>query len=138
MIYLGNIKSDDAPDNFTTVVRILEFFTQKYREDPAFAQRVDASVARILRAKLGVYENFTLSNVVLPAPDLTTVGGATDITFTVARNSATLVSPSLSGPELHPAASAPAERAAGVHHGLRQRSPMLGMFAPAHAGGGCV
>lgn len=96
LIYLGNIKSDDAPDNFTTVVRILEFFTQKYREDPAFAQRVDASVARILRAKLGVYENFTLSNVVLPAPDLTTVGGATDITFTVARNSATLVSPSLS------------------------------------------
>lgn len=95
LIFLGNIKSDDAPDNFTTVVRILDFFTQKYREDPAFAQRVDASVARILAAKLGIYNNFSLSNVTIPGEDLTEIGNSSDVTFSVARNSATLVSPSL-------------------------------------------
>lgn len=97
IIYLGNIKSDDSPDNFTTVIRILEFFTQKYREDPAFAQRVDASVARILEAKLNLYNNFTLSNVTVPGSnDLSEIGDATGVTFTVARNSATLVTPALS------------------------------------------
>lgn len=96
LIYLGNIQSDDAPDSFTTITRILDFFTQKYREDTAFAQRVDASVARILSAKLGLYENFILSNVALPGTDISGIGEATDVTFAAARNSATLISPALS------------------------------------------
>ncbi|HNO31396.1 MAG TPA: glycoside hydrolase family 3 N-terminal domain-containing protein, partial [Anaerolineales bacterium] len=93
LLYLGNIKSDDAPDTYTTVIRILDFFTQKYREDTAFAQRVDASVARILTAKLGLYENFTISRVNTPEFAAGDLGAATDVTFAVARNSATLVSP---------------------------------------------
>ena len=35
-------------DPYSTTIRVLEFFTQKYLEDPAFAQRVDSSVNRIL------------------------------------------------------------------------------------------
>lgn len=95
LLYLGNVKSDDAPDSYTTVIRILEFFTQKYREDDAFAQRVDDSVMRILTAKLGLYENFTLSNVTLPGADLSDIGNSSSVTFSVARNAATLISPSL-------------------------------------------
>lgn len=103
MLFLGNIKSDDAPDTYTTVVRTLEFFTQKYREDPAFAQRVDASVARIISAKLRLYDSFSISNVLRPNPESTVnipepesaeIGAGTDITFQVARGAATLVSPS--------------------------------------------
>lgn len=93
LLYLGNIRSNDAPDAYTTTVRILDFFTQKYREDPAFAQRVDSSVSRILTAKLGLYDNFILANVTVPDLDASSFGTATDVTFTVARNSATLISP---------------------------------------------
>lgn len=95
VLYLGNIKSDDAPDTYTTTIRVLEFFAQKYREDTAFAQRVDSSVARILIAKFGLYENFTLNNVLAPELNLTNFGNASDVTFAVAQNSATLISPSL-------------------------------------------
>ncbi|MBK8616634.1 MAG: hypothetical protein IPN96_05895 [Anaerolineales bacterium] len=93
MLYLGNIQSLDSPDSYSTTKRVIEFFVQKYREDPAFAQRVDASVKRILAAKVGVYKNFSLSDVIAPASLLTALGTATDVTFDVARNSATLISP---------------------------------------------
>ena len=42
LLYLGNIVSSDATDNYSTVLEILNFFAQKYRDDPAFAQRVDS------------------------------------------------------------------------------------------------
>ncbi len=93
ILYLGNIKSNDAPDTHTTIVRILDFFAQKYREDSAFAQRVDFSVARILAAKLSLYGYFNLSNVLVPNEAWKGIGSATDVTFAVARNSATLISP---------------------------------------------
>jgi beta-N-acetylhexosaminidase len=95
MLYLGNIVSSDAPDTYTTTTRMIDFFAQKYQEDPAFAQRVDASAARILAVKFGLYDDFTLSNVVTPLNSLNEIGAATDVTFDVARNSATLISPEL-------------------------------------------
>ncbi|MDO9301499.1 MAG: glycoside hydrolase family 3 N-terminal domain-containing protein, partial [Anaerolineales bacterium] len=93
MLYLGNINSNDFPDSYTTTTRVIEFFAQKYREDPAFAQRVDASVARILAAKLGLYGSFAIPNVITPVNPLTELGAATEVTFDVAHNSATLISP---------------------------------------------
>ncbi|HND50419.1 MAG TPA: glycoside hydrolase family 3 N-terminal domain-containing protein, partial [Anaerolineales bacterium] len=94
LLYLGNIKSDDTPDSYTSVLRTIDFFAQKYREDPAFAQRVDASVARILAAKFKLYENFDIGNVTVPAVELDQSDAGSNITFQVARNSATLISPS--------------------------------------------
>lgn len=96
ILYLGNIVSSDAPDSYTTTIRSIDFFVQKYNEDPAFAQRVDASVARILTAKMGIYDNFILSNVVNGGTQLSELGSDTAVTFAVARNSATLISPDLS------------------------------------------
>jgi beta-N-acetylhexosaminidase len=93
MLYLGNVLSGDFPDTYTTTIRVIEFFTQKYREDPAFAQRVDASAARILAVKLGMYKNLTISNVLVSESRLDGIGTATEATFDVARTSATLVSP---------------------------------------------
>ncbi len=95
MLYLGNIISSDAPDTYTTTTRMIDFFVQKYQEDPAFAQRVDSSAARILAMKLGLYEEFIFSNVAKSPNALNRIGTSTDVTFDVARNSATLISPDL-------------------------------------------
>lgn len=95
VLYLGNIVSSDAPDSYTATTRVIDFFVQKYNEDPAFAQRVDASVARILISKMGIYDNFIFGNVVKEGA-LIDVGSDTAVTFAVARNSATLVSPDAS------------------------------------------
>jgi beta-N-acetylhexosaminidase len=95
LIYLGNAVSSDATDNYTTVVRALEFFAQKYREDSAFAQRVDESVLRILSRKLAIYPQFTYNAVLSPEGGLTSVGQSSQVTFDAARASATLISPDL-------------------------------------------
>ena len=93
MLYLGNIISSDSPNTYTDTIRVMDFFAQKYREDPAFAQRVDESVARILTVKLRMYQKFDPAHVLVPVSHLTSLGSSTDVTFDVARNSATLISP---------------------------------------------
>lgn len=95
LLYLGSIRSGDSPDNYATVVSILDFFTQKYSEDPAFAQEVDASVARILSLKYQLYHgNLNYASVHIPQQRLNEIGAGQQATFDVARYSATLISPS--------------------------------------------
>lgn len=93
MLYLGNIVSSDLADSYTTTIRILNFFAQRYREDPAFAQQVDAAVTRILTRKYELFGNFTLSNVLTPVSGLAEIGQSQQLVYDVARRSATLVSP---------------------------------------------
>lgn len=93
LLYLGDINSDDSPDTYTSILRTLEYFAQKYREDTAFAQRVNASVTRILTAKLGLYENFTINDVLVPTWESAELLPTSDIAFKVARDAATLVNP---------------------------------------------
>jgi beta-N-acetylhexosaminidase len=94
LLYLGNIASDDQiDDTYSATLRILEFFTQEYKSDPAFAQRVDTAVARILAKKFQMYDLFTISNVLSPSTGLQTIGASQQAIFDVARNSATLISP---------------------------------------------
>lgn len=94
LLFLGNIISSDAPDNYASVVEILEFFTRKYGEDPGFAQRVDQTVLRLLTAKYKLYGRFALDAVTS-----TPVGTANasevpeQVTFEVAGRAATLLSP---------------------------------------------
>jgi beta-N-acetylhexosaminidase len=57
LLYLDNFVSSGDPDAYTTIVRTLVFFAQKYREDTAFAQRIDQSVLRILTLKYRIYGN---------------------------------------------------------------------------------
>jgi beta-N-acetylhexosaminidase len=94
LLVLGNITASDGATNpHETAVQILEFFAQKYREDAAFAQRVDDSVLRILTAKLRLYPSSSISRVTPEAFGIQAIGNQTQATFDVARRAATLVSP---------------------------------------------
>jgi len=95
LLFMGNIIASDEPDNYTTVVSAIEFFNQKYREDPAFAQRVDDAVLRILTAKYRTYNGFTLAQVIPPVEGLAKIDTSEAVTFKVARESATLVNPDI-------------------------------------------
>ncbi len=93
LLNMGNIISSDIKDNYTTVVQTLDFFTQKYNGDPAFAKRVDDSVLRILTMKHHLYGGFDPEGVSPPVTGLAQLGQSEAITFEVARQSATLISP---------------------------------------------
>jgi beta-N-acetylhexosaminidase len=75
-------------------VRTLEFFAQKYREDQSFAQRVDASVTRILTLKYRMYSDFSLGTVVPALNLLARVGQSQQVSFDIASKAVTLLSPS--------------------------------------------
>ena len=93
ILNLGNIVSSDAEDNYSSVVQTMDFFSQKYLADPAFAKRVDDAALRILTLKYHLYGNFGLGVVSPPETGLTKSAEAEAITFEVARQAATLVSP---------------------------------------------
>ncbi|MBN1148077.1 MAG: hypothetical protein JXA78_12535 [Anaerolineales bacterium] len=94
LLYFADFSSADIPDSLTAAQRTLEFFAQKYREDAAFAQRVDQSVLRILTLKFRLFQNFTLGNVLVSQGDLEQLGQSMQVTFEIARQGATLISPS--------------------------------------------
>jgi len=93
LLYLGNITAGDAPGAYTTVLRILSFFAQKYRDDPAFAQHVDAAARRILSRKYLLYGQFAIGNVLAPESGVEQLAQSQNVTFEVARRAATLLSP---------------------------------------------
>jgi beta-N-acetylhexosaminidase len=93
MLYLGNIVSSDAPDTYSTVLQILTFFAQKYRDDPAFAQRVDTSVLRILSMKYHLYGSLNYEAVTPNSDGLAKVGQSEQTTLNVAGAAASLLSP---------------------------------------------
>jgi beta-N-acetylhexosaminidase len=94
VLYLGNFVSSGETDSYTTIMRTLNFFAQKYREDAAFAQRVDQSVLKILSLKYKIFKGtFTLSNATTPESGIQQLGLADQTTFRVAQEAATLISP---------------------------------------------
>jgi beta-N-acetylhexosaminidase len=93
LLYLGQITSSDMPDNYASILQILDFFSQKYREDTAFAERVDAAAIRILTRKFNLYGNLSYSRVIVPAEKLDEIGNSEQVTFDIARRAATLISP---------------------------------------------
>jgi len=112
LLYVNNFIATDDPDQYTTIIKTLEFFTQKYQEDPAFMQRVDESVQRILTLKYKIYQNkFTLENVLPGEEGLTSIGTSTQVSFDVERNALTLVSPDINQlPDVLPEAPSKGER----------------------------
>ena len=96
MLYLGNFISSGDEDSYTSILRTLTFFAQKYREDAAFAERVDDSVSRILTLKYSLYDNaFSLTETMPNYNAISSLGQAEEVTFEVARQAATLISPPL-------------------------------------------
>lgn len=93
LIHLGNIISDGDPDSLTSIRRVLEFFRQKYENDPTFAQRVDQAVLRILTLKYRLYPRFSLKAVLSSFGSGEEIGKNQQVSIEVARNAATLISP---------------------------------------------
>ena len=93
LLYVADFSSADEPEAYIATVRTLDYFAQKYREDSAFAQRVNTSVQRILTLKLRLYPSFTLGNVSASEEGLSSVGRSGQVTFEVAQQAATLISP---------------------------------------------
>jgi beta-N-acetylhexosaminidase len=94
LLFLNQFIESEDPDAYTTITRTLDFFTQKYSEDPLFAERVDQSVERILALKFKLYDDFELDQVV-NRPDFNKLGFSTQITYDVAQQGVTIISPSL-------------------------------------------
>lgn len=93
MLYIDDLVSTGDEDAFTSLQDTITFFVQKYREDPVFARRVDASVLRILEAKLGIFGDFHEGVVVQAHQAVDAVGQSEDISFDIAQNAVTLISP---------------------------------------------
>lgn len=92
LLYVSDFSSGDL-DSITSAKRTLEFFAQKYREDQAFAQRVDESVLRILMLKFRLYKDFDLQQVLAPTTANSEIGQSQQVTFDIARQATTLISP---------------------------------------------
>ncbi len=88
--------TDGTLDNQTQLeytVSAIEFFADKYATDTVFQQRVDASVRRILQAKLARYPDFRLEDV-LPSPEILSAQTETPETlFDIVRSGVTLIYP---------------------------------------------
>jgi beta-N-acetylhexosaminidase len=96
MLYMGDMSDASTEiDSYTAVVQTLEFFSQKYREDPVFAARVDESVLRILQLKYRLYPQFILEEILPKNESLAEIRLPNQLTFEVAQQAATLISPSL-------------------------------------------
>ena len=93
LLYMGNIVSSDAKDNYSSLVETMDFFTQKYLADTAFAKHVDDVVLHILILKYHLYGNFDPGVITPPEAGLAQIGQSDAVTSEVARQSATLVSP---------------------------------------------
>jgi beta-N-acetylhexosaminidase len=94
LLYLGNFKDSGDPDSYTSIIATIESFTQKYREDPAFALKVNESVLRILTLKYHLYNNaFSRSKTTPAASALAQIGKSGQVTFEVAMQAATLINP---------------------------------------------
>ncbi len=81
VLYLGNYTSSQSTSQMATVTDTIDFFVQRYEDDPAFAQQVDQAVRRILRAKLDLYGEFELDNVIPTEAGLADLGSRRDRTF---------------------------------------------------------
>ncbi len=93
LLYVNNFVGSADANSLDALTKTLDSFVQKYLEDAAFAERVDASVLRILTLKYRLYPSFNIEDV-LPEPiALNEVGRSQSVVFEVARQSVTLLSP---------------------------------------------
>src|SRR5574340_540877 len=93
LLYLNDFIDTADTDQETTIIKTLESFAQKYREDSAFAERVDRSVERILALKYKLYPTYDIAEVIPDSGYLAEVGRSQPTTFEIARRAVTLISP---------------------------------------------
>ena len=97
LLFVGdNFISTSDDDQYTSIVKTLDLFAQKYRDDPAFQEQIDESVLKILTLKYWLNESsiFTLGSTLPPQDYLTIIGGSDQVSRQVAQDAVTLISPS--------------------------------------------
>jgi beta-N-acetylhexosaminidase len=92
LLYVDQFNGTGDPDSYTGVINTLDFFTQKYNQDTAFAERVDQSVLRILSSKFSLYSDFNPDTV---TAERTVQSAATsqNLDYSVAQEAVTLIDP---------------------------------------------
>jgi len=93
LLYMDHIIETGNNETTPTVIDLLDYFSQKYQEDHAFADQIDAAVERVLTLKFKLYPNFTLNNIIPYESDLAKIGKDNEISFQVASKAITLISP---------------------------------------------
>ena len=94
LLYVNDFIDTLDSDSYKSIGRVLEAFSQKYREDPAFAERVDRSVVKIVAAKYELYGDLHIDRVIPAQSLLADVGRSQPVIFDIARQALTLISPS--------------------------------------------
>ncbi len=93
LLYLGNIVASGDADSYSTTVRTIEYFVQKYKEDSAFQLRVNQAALNVLTLKMSLYPSLGEKEV-LPDPDrLEVIGQKQDLVEDIVQDAVTLVSP---------------------------------------------
>lgn len=100
LLFVADFAQSDAwQEQITNVRSTIDFFADRYREDPVFAERVNASLRRILAAKLDTAGGeFTAESVIPPALEEgedSPLRTAQPEVARIAQESATLIFPSL-------------------------------------------
>lgn len=99
LLYMGsyleevNEEGEIELAGYAEIVETIEFFVQRYNEDPTFAARVDNSALRILTLKYSLYSFFARDLILAPGM-LEILGTSEQVTFNVAQAGATLINPS--------------------------------------------
>ncbi|MDO9546470.1 MAG: glycoside hydrolase family 3 N-terminal domain-containing protein, partial [Pelolinea sp.] len=94
LLFMDKLVSTGDENRFETYRRTMELFVQKYKEDQAFAEKIDESLIRILTLKFELYGDFSLANVLPKPADISNLGIGPDIVFEIAKQAATLINPS--------------------------------------------
>ena len=96
VLLLSDFRDNNDPDEYTTIVNTLEFFTNKYDEDELFSELVDDAVLKILRLKLRLYGgSFFYPRVVNHVNIFDETNLDMSLANKVAQSAATLLSPAL-------------------------------------------
>ncbi|WP_162909945.1 glycoside hydrolase family 3 protein [Aggregatilinea lenta] len=94
ILYLAGFATTPGDDPLTNVIDVIEFFAERYENDPVFRVRVDQSLTRILRLKLALYDgDLSLENVNQQPVGVETVGTSSAPIYSVAQASTTLLAP---------------------------------------------
>jgi len=93
VLYMDKLISTGDENRYSTYKNTIQHFVQKYKEDQAFADRVNTSVIRILALKYKLYPEFEFNKVVPREELISEIGEDGDLIFEIAKNSATLISP---------------------------------------------
>ncbi len=94
LLFLSDFSlSGSWEEHYENIIQTVLFFREKYSDDPAFRAKVDESCRRILKAKLRLYPNLSLQEVLTNPVSLNVVGSSTENLFPLALRSLTLVYP---------------------------------------------